>query len=54
MEKPAHRMSHFAEAHFGPTFTAERFLHNTGVAGQDGELFDQRRYMVPGKEEDRR
>ena len=36
----------------GPTFTDERF-HNTGVAWQDGELLDQGRYMVTGKEEDR-
>ena len=39
MEKPAHRMSHCAEAHRGPTFTDERF-HDTGVAWQDGALFD--------------
>ena len=38
--------------HFGPTFTDERF-HNTGVAWRDGELLDQGRYMVTGKEEDR-
>ena len=38
--------------HLGPTFTDERF-HNTGVAWQDGELLDQGRYMVTGKEEDR-
>ena len=38
--------------HVGPTFTDERF-HNTGVAWQDGELLDQGRYMVTGKEEDR-
>ncbi len=38
--------------HVGPTFTDER-LHNTGVAWQDGELLDQGRYMVTGKEEDR-
>ena len=52
MEKPAHRMSHCAEAHLGPTFTDERF-HDTGVAWQDGELCDQGRYIVTGKEEDR-
>ena len=38
--------------HFGPTFTDERF-HNTGIAWQDGELLDQGRYRVTGKEEDR-
>ena len=38
--------------HLGPTFTDERF-HNTGVAWQDGELLDQGRYQVTGKEEDR-
>ena len=38
--------------HFGPTFTDERF-RNTGVAWRDGELLDQGRYMVTGKEEDR-
>ena len=38
--------------HFGPTFTDERF-HNTGVAWRDGELLDQGRYMVTGKEKDR-
>ena len=38
--------------HVGPTFTDERF-HNTGVAWQDGELLDQGRYQVTGKEDDR-
>ncbi len=38
--------------HIGPTFTDERF-HNTGVAWRDGELLDQGRYMVTGKEDDR-
>ena len=37
--------------HLGPTFTDERF-HNTGIAWQDGELLDQGRYNVSGKEED--
>ena len=38
--------------HIGPTFTDERF-HNTGIAWRDGELLDQGRYMVTGKEDDR-
>ena len=38
--------------HLGPTFTDEGF-HNTGVAWRDGELLDQGRYMVTGKENDR-
>ena len=43
--------------HIGPTFTDERF-HNTGVAWklpraeESGELLDQGRYMVTGKEDD--
>lgn len=38
--------------HLAPTLSDERF-HNTGVAWRDGELLDEGRYMVTGKEEDR-
>lgn len=38
--------------HLGPTFTDESF-HNTGVAWQAGQLLDQGRFAVTGKETDR-
>ena len=47
-----HSKGNCTSRHVGPTFTDERF-HNTGVAWQDGELLDQGRYQVTGKEEDR-
>ena len=38
--------------HLGPTFTDESF-HNTGVAWQAGQLLDQGRFAITGKETDR-
>ncbi len=38
--------------HVGPNFSDER-LHNTGVAWRDGELQDDGRFAVSGKDEDR-
>ena len=38
--------------HVGPNFTDERF-HNTGIAWRDGQLADQGRFAVSGREEDR-
>ena len=37
--------------HIGPTFSDEGF-HNTGVAFQDGNLIDEGRFAVTGKEKD--
>ncbi len=38
--------------HLGPMFTDERF-HNTGIAWHDGELLDEGRFAVTGRQEDR-
>ena len=38
--------------HLGPMFTDERF-HNTGIAWHDGELLDEGRFAVTGRDDDR-